>query len=234
MASDLKDFLLNLVACRNPDNYAYQYMTGMVSGMLMEEAVRKMPEAFVGMPGFASKEQVQKRSGELAAFARESGMLQDIGTILFADMVALAGRSLTSEERIMYAHHVYVGQLMLSRCDSTRPYAMTALGHHRYYDGKGGYPDDYVRADNPRQAVTDLVSIAGELVRYVDEREETQEPSLSLAQAAAWMQQEGGKRFHPGFVRLLPELSDRLTRYFADGKREAYRKALSLLRGEGI
>lgn len=229
-----KDFLLNLVACRNPDSYAFQYMTGMVSGILMEEAVRKMPEAFVGVLGCASREQAQQSVGELTAFARESGMLHDIGAILFSDMVTLAGRSLMKEERIMYAHHVYAGRLMLSRCDSTRPYAMTALGHHRYYDEKGGYPEDYVRSDNPNQAVTDLVSIAVYLTSYVSEREKMQNSVLSLAQAVVYAQRDGGKRFHPEFVKLLPGVLNRLSDCFTDGKRKAYQKALSLLRREEI
>ncbi len=225
-----KDFLMNLLACRNPDIYAYLYMTGEVCGILMEEALGRMPEAFVGVLSCRTPEEVRKRGPELVQFAKESGMLHDIGTILFADMVALAGREWMKEERKMYAYHVYVGEIILSRCASTRPYAQTALGHHRFYDETGGYPDDYSRKENPCQAVTDLVSVAGFLVSAVSDVACSPRRALSLEEAIGEAGKQAGKQLNPDFVGLLLGLQERLERYFADGRLAAYERAFELLR----
>lgn len=227
-----KDFLMNLLACRNPDIYAYLYSMGEISAILMEEAVERMPEAFLGVLSCETTEQVKERRSRLVQFAGESGMLQDIGLILFADMVSLSGRSWMEEERKMYAYHVYAGQLILSRCESTRSYAQTALGHHRFYDESGGYPGDYCRRDNPNQAVTDLVSIACYLMEALDGLSFDAKPVLTLDEALAQARKEAGRRFHPGFTGLLPGVAERLRDYFQDGKRKAYEKAFELLKVE--
>ena len=34
-----------------------------------------------------------------------------------------------------------------------------ARGHHAWYSGSGGYPEDYVRIDSPYRKMTDLVAV---------------------------------------------------------------------------
>lgn len=41
-----------------------------------------------------------------------------------------------------------MGYELLSKWDSTRPYAEAALYHHLWYDEKGGYPREYTHKGN--------------------------------------------------------------------------------------
>lgn len=225
-----KDFLLNLIACRNPDIYAGLYMTGKVSAILMEEALRQIPGIFVGSLSCKTGEQVRKKGQEFVQYAYESGMLHDIGTLLFADMMALAGRSWLKEERKMYAYHVYAGHRILDHCESTRPYAMTALGHHRHYDQKGGYPKEYLRENNPDQEVTDLVSIAGYIVSQYCGGWGMGSAPCSVGHLIALVEKEAGTRWNPALTGLLTAARQQLEEFLLDGQKKAYEKAFSLLK----
>ena len=44
--------------------------------------------------------------------------------------------------------HPQMGYELLSKWDSTRPYAESALYHHLWYDEKGGYPREYTHKGN--------------------------------------------------------------------------------------
>lgn len=57
-------------------------------------------------------------------------------------------------------HHPLLGRKILLRCDSTKDLAPVVLGHHRWYDGQGGFPEEYHREAEQDAVLTDIVSVA--------------------------------------------------------------------------
>lgn len=53
-----------------------------------------------------------------------------------------------------------MGYELLSKWDSTRPYAEAALYHHLWYDEKGGYPREYTYKGNDNAILYQILTCA--------------------------------------------------------------------------
>lgn len=197
--------------------------------MLMAGMIEMYPQELAGLPEAGSAAQVRRRRDELVQFAYDSGMLHDVGMIAFGGIIRSSGRSWLEEERQMYHCHACAGWQMLDRCDSTRAYAQTALGHNAFYSGVGGYPPEYVRDENRTAVVTDIVSYAVYLIRLTDEQIYTNHPRLSVPEAQERMEGKAGTQFSPTVCsvakKLLPEIMD----YVESGEEQAYLEAYERL-----
>ncbi len=220
-----KDLLLNLVVCRDPDIYVYLRLTADFSRMIMEEAIAREPEHLVGVLSCESAAQVVERAGDILRFTEECAMLHDIGTFPFGSLVTLAARARLKEEDKMYRYHVYAGQQILSRFASTKVYMPAALGHHRWYDQKGGYPPEYRREEDPNCQVTDAVNIAAYFTGLLDSKFNEERLELSPAQALERVRAGIGTRFSPVFAELFLGMKQKLEDYMENGVIRAYENA---------
>ncbi len=223
-----KDLLLQLVICRNPGTFLYLYMTACVSRMLTERVLKEEPAFLLGVLDCGSLEQVTASSDILTQFAYESGLFHDIGQLNFTQMTTMAARNWFREEKDLYQLHTRVGEIILARCESTRLYADTAAGHHRHYDGRGGYPAAYSREGKPNQPITDIVSLAAFFVRLLDNNVDYTREPLTLPQAMERVRQESGTRLAPALVRIFGGMETQLQEYLDGCKEEACRKASGL------
>lgn len=227
-----KDIVTKLIACRNLDAYVFSRLTAQMTVMLMEKTIEECPGLLAGTLSCAGAEDVRARREELLQFAYEGAMLHDVGALGLYRMMLMSARSWMDEESAMYRCHVAAGVKILERCESTRPYAPIAQGHHVYYDGSGGYPADYNRADNPVQIVTDMVSIAAYASRMTEQATHDTMPIYTSAEMMEQVRKGAGCQFHPELSRLWLSMEPQLTEYLQRGRREAYREAIRLIRGQ--
>lgn len=224
-----KDFLMDMVVCRDPDIYVYLQLTADVSCMIMDAAIEKEPEQLAGLLGCRSAQEVRERRKEILQFTYENALLHDVGVFLFSSLVTTAARARLEEEKKMYDYHVNAGKQILSRCRSTQQYVPTAFGHHRWYDGSAGYPEEYDRAQDPNVQVTDVVSIAAYMVGLTDAKFSEDRTEYTLEQAMARVEAQAGTRFSPVFAGLLAELREPLARFMQTGVVRAYERAFERL-----
>ncbi len=226
------DFLLQLVVCRMPEEFIYLQMTASVSRMLMEKTLESNPSLMSGVLGLDTTEQILESRDRLAQFTYESGMFHDIGQLNFTQMTSMATRSWLKEEKDLYRLHTKIGADILARCESTRLYADTAAGHHRYYNEQDGYPENYSRKENPNQPVTDIVSLASFFIRLLDNNVDYTRSPLTLPQAMERIKEESGRRLSPELVRIFLTMESELTNYLKEGEQNAYRLLLQYLQYE--
>lgn len=227
-----KDIVIKLIACRNPDAYVFSRLTAWMTRMLMEKVIEECPGLLIGILSCAAVEDVKLRREELLQFAYEGGMLHDVGALGLYRMLLMSARSWMDEETAMYKCHVAAGSRILERCESTRPFAPIAGGHHVYYDGSGGYPADYNRAENPVQIVTDMVSIAAYASRMTEQATHDIMPIYTPGEVMKKVRQGAGSLFHPELSRIWLSMEQELTEYLQQGRREAYLEAIRLIRGQ--
>lgn len=227
-----KDFIINLVVCRNPDAFVTSRMSAEVARMLVDRAVDSRPEALAGTLGCASPEEVSAHREEFRRFAYEGCLLHNVGLLAFTNFVRRIGRSWLEEEESMYRCHVEATASLLERSESTRPYVQAALGHHRYYNGQGGYPQRYSREEDPNASMTDLVSAAIHLVRLIDNPVFLSSPPMTLDQAMVQIEKDAGVRLSPVWAHMLIALEPEIREYLKEGRVNAYEEAFELLRGD--
>lgn len=228
-----KDFLLDLVVCRNLDVYVTSRMAGEVAMMMADRALDAMPEYLAGALGYTDPDGLSAHREEIWKFALEGGLLHNVGLFNFSNLQRRVGRSWLEEERELYQLHVKAGAELLSQSPSTQPYIHTALGHHRFYDGASGYPEDYDRSQDPCPGMTDIIGAAAHLVRLLDDRVFLLNQPLSLAEALEQIRSEAGTRLSPEAAGLLAGLEPELKEYLKDGELRAYEGAFRLLKGSG-
>lgn len=225
-----KDFIMTLVVCRNPDGFASSYMAAQIAQMMVRRALDDCPEALTGALGFQDAESLRAHQAELEVFVYEACLLHNVGSLAFSNLNHRIGRSRLEEEENMAHCHVYAGARLLNQSPSTQPYVQVALGHHRFFNGKGGYPKEYKREDDPNVMLTDLVSAAVHLVRLMDDRI-TSDGSLPLAPAMEELRSGSGTRLDPQWCQLLARMEPQLRDYLRTGQTDAFETAFLLLRG---
>lgn len=97
---------------------------------------------------------------ETREFLFYCGMFHDAGKLYFLDTINLFARTLFNEEFDLIRLHPQMGYELLSKWDSTRPYAEAALYHHLWYDEKGGYPREYTYKGNDNAILYQILTCA--------------------------------------------------------------------------
>ncbi len=243
----LKDFLVELVASRHPELYVEFLMTGKLTHFLAERIIESHPEFLTSLPGCESAEQVRKQKEKILHFAYEAGLLAETGLLSVTHLVEIPVRSWFEEEKRIYETHVYAGRNILAECESTKRYAQTAFGYHRYYNERGGYPEAYSRRENEYQAITDIVSAASCLIRRMKRlglsakyrsSAETEQPVFAVdfvrvrelfSKALAEVCAQSGTRFSPDVAACLAENAEPLVPYLQTSLQEACCRAYEMI-----
>lgn len=218
----LKDYIKELIAGQDPSIYVHSRMVGRIAGLLLSGAIDRMPERLYGVFSLESEQELKSHREELLQFIYECGELHDIGKMNYLPLITLCGRRWIEEEEEIVRHHPRTGSQVLRRCPSTEAYADAALGHHRWYNGKGGYPEEYDRSKVREAALVDILSIADYLEQHTDDAGNFFESTLTLSHALEGLQKESGARFAPHFVELAVAMRGELEPLLHTGRKEAY------------
>lgn len=132
----------------------------------------------------------------VADFAAKCGLYHDFGLIKMNLERLCQSRELLESEQRLYELHTISGYGDLSARASTAALADTALGHHAWYDGSGGYPARYVRNASPYRQMTDLTAVVSVLADT---------PAEGLDAAVADVIVKEGRRFSPLVTSFLTD-----------------------------
>ncbi len=201
-----RDLLMELAALWSPMLHLHMGRISRLSEALVRLAAEEAPELLVGLPGCDTPNQVRERKEDLAQWAAQAGMLCRIGLLYLPSMYTLPARSLLQEELALYETYPSIGSRILGGHPSTKALAQAALGHMRAWQGEGGYPASYDRAEDTGAPITDAVAVAVALedargghcgsLRSVRSPEEAVQDVLAQA----------GTQLNPGFAALVKKL----------------------------
>lgn len=197
------EVLQNVFALRHPFGYIRMWIAGQIARQLTDWAVEDCPEALAGLPGFGSIQQVIWGREEILDMAFKAGKLYDTGMVHFFNLESSACRGLFEEEEALLRLHPYCGSQLLSMHPSTKIYADIALGHHRYFNDKGGYPVDFSMQSSPMRPMTAIVAAADALAACSEDTASRYRPSRSFEDAMEALKKGEGSRYAPFVVKLM-------------------------------
>lgn len=199
-------------------------MVGQLAKILVKELLALHPEQLIGFCGCESAEEVLTHREEILDFTEKCGMFHDLGKLSYLDIVGITYRDFFDEEFDAIKRHPFVGWQMLGKHADTAPYAMTALGHHRWYNEQGGYPAEYHRAEDPCAVITDLIAVADCLDAATDTIFRSYNPGITLEKFIGEVVSGAGTRYSPlGAELLQPEsVREALRRELSVGREQAY------------
>lgn len=176
------------------------YIEGCKAGRMMRllcgEMLRRFPDYFDDLPVLRPEDSGPAKEKALLDYAEGCGFYHDFGLLKLNIARTLRARDLFEDEQVIYQLHGLSGWEDLKSRPSTRRYADIALGHHAWYNGTDGYPEEYQRNASPYRQMTDLAA----LVSWLQERADT--PMDRLVREAC---EAEGTRFSPRVAAVFSE-----------------------------
>ena len=215
---------MELLAVIHPPTYVHSLSVADLSVCLAKHLFRLRPELFAHTPGYPDIEAVLEHVWHAAA-------CHDIGKLFIVETIITYGRKLYDNEFEWIRAHPETGAGIISKHLQTLPYAHVVLGHHRWYDGTGGYPESYIPANEPDRVTVDIVACADCLDAATDSIGRSYKQGKSLEEFIAELKEGSGTRYAP----YLPELFEdetvcrELDTILNAGREEKYRNTYRLI-----
>ena len=222
-----KQFLENLMNATQPTLTIHCSMVAALSVSIFDTLMEKRPELLIGVCGCRTFSEVWTRRNEIREFLRECCYLHDAGKLFFLDTINQFGRMLMDDEFALIRLHAQMGYDVLSKHESTKPYAKVALYHHRWYNEQGGYPVNTSYCDEPDALLYQIVTCADCIDAATDFIGRAYSRGKTFEEMLVDLRQNSGRIFNPDLVALFDDaaLCERVERLLKDERGKMYDRA---------
>lgn len=198
--NNFREYIEEAIEGRQPETHVHSLAVAELSKILLEELLCSNAEFLLGVLDINNVEELRERKEELLEFLYHGSLLHDIGKLKMLDLYEVPNRSWVAEEEELHSIHPFFGYEILNRCPSTQTFAPAALGHHRWFDEKGGYPEEYRREENRNAALVDIIAVANFMDQSCSPVGIYQEDILSFEEMLHQLKTSRGTRFAPAVV----------------------------------
>lgn len=188
------DFINGLMVATQVSTYAHCVHVGKLSEILMDGVERYRPDLLPAkMKGVA----------DWSTFAKEAASYHDIGKNLIVSVITNEYRPVSNHEYEIIRTHPKLGLNVLAIDSSLIKYRDVVLGHHKWYNGKGGYPADFDNTLSPVRTVIDVVTICDCLEAATDLVGRNYSKNKDFDVILSELEQESGTRYNPELIKLI-------------------------------
>lgn len=202
-AEKKEQLFINLLLARHPSTYMHSVMVQKITLMILDEVLKQHPEYLVGLLKTKDVQQVLQKQAQIRKFAARAAIFHDTGKNRIIDIIVTEHRKINDEEFAAIKRHPQLGAEFLSIDPAFHAYRDVALGHHRFYDGKGGYPMIFDNRKSVDKPLIDLITISDCVDAATDYMSRNFQRAKTLEQVLEELKTDAGTRYHPGYVELL-------------------------------
>lgn len=192
---------------------------------IAESIIERKPEYVVGVLGTTAKEQVVEKRDEILHFLYQGALQHDRGKLFISTTVNMQIRKLTDQEFQNIKMHPEYGLIGRKQYEELKKYENVILGHHKYYNGKGGYPKDFDNQSCADKFAIDLITICDCLDAATDTLGRNYMKSKSVITVLNEMDEEKGVRYSPEIVDFImtdADIIERLQEITSEGRKDTY------------
>ena len=218
-------FLNTLNVATQVTTYAHSVHVAIIAEELMKGVLAYQPELLVGALGDLKVSEIYRNRKKYLEFIHDAGMYHDIGKNTIASVVNNDYRPLTDLEFSIIKQHPYMGLQYLELSPELAKYKDTMLGHHKWYNGKGGYPDDFDNTKSPKRILIDIVTLSDCLQAATERIGRNYKGDKNFDTVMEEFRTGSGTRYNPDLVNLIdehPNLAKKLADLIEDGWVEIY------------
>ena len=175
---------------------------------LFDALLDKHPEIFVGIMNLQSPEEILSHRSELMQYVSMAALFHDLGKAQMAEIVGNSFRRLTDHEYEIIKMHPEKSLDYLTLDPLFEKYIDVALGHHKWYNGKGGYPASFDNVASPWRAFIDLVTICDCIDAATDYLDRNYRMPKTFEQVMQELVTDSGTRYNPDIVKAIVENKD--------------------------
>lgn len=170
---DLEDsinFLLELTTFNHLPTHVHSIMTGLLMRAIAQYFMDVMPEKMTGIfEGVDTVADVQKHKDSILTRVQLAGLSHDAGKFIYIQTFSQYSRKLTDREFQVIREHTGQGCRMIDNLTTQDDCISDVIrGHHKSYDGKSGYPDDFDNTASQFRFIIDIASVADSIDAATD------------------------------------------------------------------
>lgn len=134
-------------------------MVSKLATVITGRLITSVPEIFVGQFGINTVSGVLISREKILDYVEKAGKVHDIGKITCADIINLQSRRISDREISIIKKHPRKGADMIRFIPALSEFSDIVLGHHKSFDGKSGYPEDFDNTESPYKIFIDIIRI---------------------------------------------------------------------------
>lgn len=218
-------FVMELNVATQVTTYAHSTHVARLAEAMMKAIIRHQRELLVGKLGITSKWQVRLHQRQLINFITRAALCHDIGKNSIVSVVNNDYRQLCDEERRIIRMHPRMGLKYLKISQKLKYYHDTTLGHHKWYNGKGGYPSDFDNTKSPFRFMIDIITLCDCMQAATERVGRNYKQEKSFEKVMEELREGAGTRYNPDLLKLIddiPELYNELERIAIYGWPDIY------------
>lgn len=180
---------------------------------ILSSIIEHRPSLLVGLMGYADEQSVRSHRRQLMHYMSYAALFHDLGKNSMADIVNNDFRRLFDHEYAILKKHP-VRAIEYLGVDSTfTKYRDIALGHHRWYNGSGGYPESFDNVASPYRVLIDLLTLCDCIDAATDFYCRNYRDPKTVDSVIAEFCEQKGTRYNPDIVEYIagsPQLIERI------------------------
>ena len=202
-------YLNELNVATQVTTYAHSVNVAMIARELMEGILEYQPELLKGALGEIRHGKVLLNSKKCLDFIYEAAFYHDIGKNGIISTVNNDYRPLTYEEHAIIKTHPALGAELLKIAPSLyEKYHDTTLGHHKWYNGKGGYPEDFDNTKSPKRILIDIITLSDCMQAATEHIGRNYKEGKTFDMVMEEFRKGAGTKFNPDLVKFIDTHDD--------------------------
>lgn len=220
------DFILYELACNStivsllPSGYKERFMSqlavksqlgvsvhvNMVENLclvFLDALLNSCPEQFLDVMGLKTVQEIQAKRGILMRYMSMAALFHDVGKNQLSEISNNDFRKLTQHEVAILRRHPEYSNKYLDLDPIFNQYRDIALGHHKWYNGEGGYPESFDNVHSVWRPLIDLLTICDCIDAATDNIGRNYKRAKTLSQVIDEMKEGAGTRYNPVMVEVL-------------------------------
>ena len=218
-------FLNSLCVATQVTTYAHSAHVAEIAETLMRGILQYQPEMLKGQLGCNTEQDVKRHKKKFLEYIHGAALYHDIGKNSIISVVNNDYRPLTADERKIITLHPELGLKFLELSPELEKYHDTTLGHHKWYNGKGGYPASFDNTKSPVRLMIDIVTLSDCLQAATERVGRNYKGEKNFDTVMKEFRAEAGTRYNPDLVAFIdahPDVADELSNLIEDGWVEIY------------
>lgn len=202
-------YLNELNVATQVTTYAHSVNVAMIARKLMEGILEYQPELLKGALGEIRHGKVLLDSKKCLDFIYEAAFYHDIGKNGIISTVTNDYRPLTDEEYAIIKTHPALGAELLKIAPSLyEKYHDTTLGHHKWYNGKGGYPEDFDNTKSPKRILIDIITLSDCMQAATERVGRNYKEGKTFDMVMEEFRRGAGTKYNPDLVKFIDTHDD--------------------------
>lgn len=202
-------YLNELNVATQVTTYAYSLHVAMIAQKLMEGILAYQPELVKDVLGERRNGKVFLDTKKCMDFIFEAAMYHDIGKNAIISVVNNDFRPLTDEEFAIIKKHPALGAELLKIAPSLyEKFRDTTLGHHKWYNGKGGYPKDFDNTKSPKRILIDIITLSDCMQAATERIGRNYKSGKNFDRVMEEFRRDAGTRYNPDLVNFIDAHQD--------------------------